>query len=76
MKTLKQSAAKAKCFVSSPTLFVCFTVIVVVRNQRKSECFGSQSVLAGVAQFLRVSALDLGHAEGCRFESRSTWELY
>lgn len=74
MKTLKQSAAKPKYFVSSPKLSICYTG--VVSNQCKSECFGSQGALAGVAQLFRVSALDLCRAEGCRFESRSTWELY
>lgn len=44
MKTLKQSTAKPKCFVSNPKLSVRYTVLVVVSDQRKSECFGSQSV--------------------------------
>lgn len=73
MKTLKQSAAKPKYLVSSTKLLVCYTV--VVSNQRKSECFGSQGVLAGVAQLFRVSALDLCRAEGCRFETRAAWEI-
>lgn len=74
MKTLKQSAAKPKYFASGPKLCVCYTV--VVSNQRISERFGSQGVLAdSLAQLFRVSALDLCRAEGCRFESRSTWEL-
>lgn len=68
MKTLNQSAAKPKCFVSSPKLFEATSEKVIVLVHKV--------FFSSVVQLFRVSALDLCRAEGCRFESRSTWDLY